>query len=1203
MFFTVFAIVSAAPTAQNFTNIQPFIDQTYNNGASNLYWLNTYTKNLLFATSTFGCTQIGAGGVLYSTGTACGSGSGSSGYPFPLPGNATSTLTQFNGGLTSYASTTIGGGTSTSGLTISGYSTTTGNAYVLGNMGIGTTTPRARLSLDTHTTAAGGINFGDATANLYRNAPGALFSDGGFRTTDYVITAGYFQSGGNFIVGGVLQQNQSGAVINYMSGQFQVLQGANQSIGYPYNTPASLNGLLVASTSAFGTTTPWAYFSINPDNLGNAVPEFVIGSSSKTHLVVLGNGNVGIGTTSPGSLFGINGIVNFTPATTSFSSSAGVNILGGCYAINGVCITGSGGGGGVTAVTAGVGFLNRGLSITSSGTLNVGIATSTTPSLGGLATWTGVGDATNPASLGTVATSAPTATAPITYSGTLGAFVGGVGGAFDCTSASASVKGCLTAADYSRFNSATTTFGSGYATTTLGSLTFSTTTSTTNGLTSALTIVPTAGALTFTPSLSGTLAIAGGGTNATSFTPNTLVFYDGTRLISTTSQLTVNNIIASSTTAVSEFWGNVGISSSTPWGQLAVNPIAGQSANKFVIGSSSATSFLVNNAGVVGVGTLNPTEVNANSKLTVAGTGIQAIVASSTDNTTTSASIFETYAFPNKTYIGSHASAQTVSRFGLTLGGWSEIAATSTVTGQNIGGMVIGTVSSAPLVFGTTNFERMRIESGGFVAIGTTTSAKTTLIVGSSTAPQLTLTDDLNTSAWNLRDAGSNLYFATSSPTTYATTTGTNNSPLWISGTGFGTTTLVGLNVTGVATSTANVGFNITTGCYAISGTCISGGGSGSGTVSSGLAGQLGFYNTSGTTIVGTSTNPLYVDNLVSTSTKISSFIGNLGIGTTSAPSILTVGSTAAQLTSVNPQLLFGTSTLVGASSAGTYMGINSPTGFTGDYIHIQNNGTLAYKMSQSTTGLYLLGTSTNTVVPGKMIISSSTTAQITLNDGLGATTPWNIRSVGSALYISTSSATSMATSTNPVFASVPGLQGKAGATGIGTSTPGFGFGVEGTFGVNGLITSTAGNAVCVIAGGMFVTAGANTCVTSSKFTKKDIEDMTFERAKYVVERMNTVSFTYKDSGDKEYGFIAEEVEKIDPRLVDHAKSDTMLDGHLFKKGDPISVNYGNYTAVLSKYIQGMSLPQKSSSDNWKWFSIIGLFVVWNTYLTIKKKR
>ncbi len=50
------------------------------------------------------------------------------------------------------------------------------------------------------------------------------------------------------------------------------------------------------------------------------------------------------------------------------------------------------------------------------------------------------------------ATSTPTVTAPITYSGTLGSFVGGAAGTFGCTNASAGVTGCLTGTDWSTFN-------------------------------------------------------------------------------------------------------------------------------------------------------------------------------------------------------------------------------------------------------------------------------------------------------------------------------------------------------------------------------------------------------------------------------------------------------------------------------------------------------------------------------------------------------------------------------------------------------------------------------------------------------------------------------------------------------------------------------------------------------------------------------
>jgi hypothetical protein len=95
-----------------------------------------------------GCLNV-TGGLISSTGSACGAGGGGSDYPFPLTGNATSTLTQFNGGLTSYASTTIGNGMEAGGLTINGGATTTGSAYIVGSLGVGTTTsPSSRLTID-----------------------------------------------------------------------------------------------------------------------------------------------------------------------------------------------------------------------------------------------------------------------------------------------------------------------------------------------------------------------------------------------------------------------------------------------------------------------------------------------------------------------------------------------------------------------------------------------------------------------------------------------------------------------------------------------------------------------------------------------------------------------------------------------------------------------------------------------------------------------------------------------------------------------------------------------------------------------------------------------------------------------------------------------------------------------------------------------
>jgi hypothetical protein len=70
-------------------------------------------------------------------------------------------------------------------------------------------------------------------------------------------------------------------------------------------------------------------------------------------LTIKNGGNIGVGTTSPGSLFSIANIANFHTATSTFYSTGGINLTGGgCYAINGVCISGGGAGGGISSLNS-----------------------------------------------------------------------------------------------------------------------------------------------------------------------------------------------------------------------------------------------------------------------------------------------------------------------------------------------------------------------------------------------------------------------------------------------------------------------------------------------------------------------------------------------------------------------------------------------------------------------------------------------------------------------------------------------------------------------------------------------------------------------------------------------------------------------------------------------------------------------------------
>ena len=55
--------------------------------------------------------------------------------------------------------------------------------------------------------------------------------------------------------------------------------------------------------------------------------------------------NVGISTTTAGTVLSLGGVANFTAATSTFYSTGGINLTnGGCFAVNGACISGGGGG-------------------------------------------------------------------------------------------------------------------------------------------------------------------------------------------------------------------------------------------------------------------------------------------------------------------------------------------------------------------------------------------------------------------------------------------------------------------------------------------------------------------------------------------------------------------------------------------------------------------------------------------------------------------------------------------------------------------------------------------------------------------------------------------------------------------------------------------------------------------------------------------
>lgn len=264
------------------------------------------------------------------------------------------------------------------------------------------------------------------------------------------------------------------------------------------------------------------------------------------------------------------------------------------------------------------------------------VSTSTNETSGFLSYWTS--NSATPALLGKVATSSLSASAPITFTGTAGALVGGTSLTINCTSASSGVTGCLTGTDWNTFNGKQTAgnyitgltgdgtaSGPGSVALTLATVnantgSFGGSTAipnfTVNGkglITAAGTnvVIAPAGTLSGT-TLNSTVVTS----SLTSASLATLTATDGTLTFSgsyngNTARTVGLNLGNANTWTGQQIFSsaNVGIGSTTPWGLLSVNA-NGLAAGtpQFVVGSSTATNFIVANNGNVGVGTTSPSQ-------------------------------------------------------------------------------------------------------------------------------------------------------------------------------------------------------------------------------------------------------------------------------------------------------------------------------------------------------------------------------------------------------------------------------------------------------------------------------------------------------------------------------------------------------------------------------------------------------------------
>lgn len=277
-----------------------------------LFQVASSTNTPYFTIDKVGNVTIAQNLTVTGTCTGCGSGSGSA-YPFSLTGNATSTLTQFNGGLTAYASSTIGSGVQNAGLTISGGATTTGAVFVgtTGNSYTG-----AQFTIKTaHAAGAGGIAFGLGDVGISSSSP-LLYS--------YKVGAG---ANGAFTILGLNYYLDS-------SGTGQKIDASRNGWGWTTDTRSTNSGsltlqqidtsavvtnpLIVTSTGSVGvgSTTPTGKLSVNANNTETNSTIFIVGSSTAsantTLFAVSNTGHLYASSTAPtlsscGTGPGING--------------------------------------------------------------------------------------------------------------------------------------------------------------------------------------------------------------------------------------------------------------------------------------------------------------------------------------------------------------------------------------------------------------------------------------------------------------------------------------------------------------------------------------------------------------------------------------------------------------------------------------------------------------------------------------------------------------------------------------------------------------------------------------------------------------------------------------------------------------------------------------------------------------------------------
>ncbi len=754
-------------------------------------------------------------------------------------------------------------------------------------------------------------------------------------------------------------------------------------------------------------------------------------TSDVTGTLPVGNGGTGQASLSAGQLLygsAANGVS--TVATGTIAAGTGISITGGPgYVVgSGITISASGGG---------------------SGTLS----TSSDAVIGNLAYFTGVSTVGNVATTSVTCSGSTSCTAftaiggsPITISSSGGS---SFSYPFDTLTTFGTTTYSTTTPLWARgpiyaSSTATSTFNGGINITS-GGLTISNI----SGFLKA-----TAGAIansliSLTADVTGILPIANGGTNASALSSG-LLWFDGTRLAATSSQVTVGSIV-STTTATSTFVGGINALRFIGNTVEASDSAATSTLSGGLSVGSSLKTFLTN---------CDTIDTNALGYLVC---GTDATSAGGSANSKLSTSTDATALYPNGGSIkalvinGTATSTQGVAlqAYGPVSG--TQLIATGTATSTSLNGglQVLNLQTGSINATGTatsTIAGGLNITAGGLTISNISGFLKAT--VGAIANSLISLTSDI-TGILGIANGGTNasslatglLSFdgtrivALSSAVTFgsftATTTATSTS---LSG-GIQALRLQAGTIEATSTTASSTfanGISLTTGCFAIGTTCVTGGGGTS--LSGGINNTFAAW-TSGTTIAPTSTQPLYVGSVNATTTATSTFAGglqtlNLQTGSLNATGTAT-STIAGGLNITGGGLTI--SNISGFLKATVGAIANSLISLTADVtgiLGIANGGTNASAISSNAL-LYFDGTriaaTSSTVYLGNIIGTTTATSTFLGAHGIGTTSPYARFAIQAAtgqgnLPIFQIASTSDATP----FLTVSGV----GNLGIGTTTP-----------------------------------------------------------------------------------------------------------------------------------------------------------------------